>query len=98
MNTASYSVPDALHLCPRCGDLASGSRLCSECQASIRAAAVVMRELRRMRRRELLERRFTSVRKLRDLAAVCLLYLGFSLYLGCIAAIAVRAWLWIHAR
>lgn len=33
MRSASVLVPEALHICPRCGDLASGTPLCEDCTA-----------------------------------------------------------------
>ena len=46
MSGTAVGIPDVLHLCPRCGDLASGDRLCEECRAAEQVAKRVERSLR----------------------------------------------------
>lgn len=48
MRSSSVLIPDALHICPRCGDhLASGMRLCEDCIALQEIGRNVDAELRR---------------------------------------------------
>lgn len=88
------AVPESLHLCPKCGDLASGALLCEDCVAFERLARAVDRRLRWEPALRVLDwlRVPTTARewgRIRELSALYLLFLLVCAWTGFLAAAAL---------
>jgi hypothetical protein len=86
--SASIAVPEALHICPRCGDLASGTRLCEDCTALKDLGRKLNDELRDGLVREQRRRGARAVHELREWLGVTVFVLGCGAY-GCAGAYAL---------
>ena len=90
MSGTVIGIPEVLHLCPRCGGLASGERLCEECRAAEKTAKRVERSLRfawALRVRDGIAR-FVGDR--RERAALGVLAAGLALYVALCLYVTVR--------